>query len=115
MATEILSAGYDGVNHTHTAATTAKTFLLINSLPVMPMNSALANVENYFVDQADRIRVPKATGEAWTPLTKIYWDDTAKKFTTTSTSNTLAGYVKEPALSADIEGVIRLDPLAVNA
>lgn len=37
------------------------------------------------------VDVPKLEAEAWTEGVKIYWDDTAKKFTTVSTSNTLVG------------------------
>lgn len=33
----------------------------------------------------------KATGQAWSFGAKIYWDNTAKNFTTTSAGNTLAG------------------------
>lgn len=114
MSTEILSEKYDAFVDAHSAATTAKTTLLINSIPVIPLNTADADANNVFVYQATKVRVPKATGQAWTPLTKIYWDDTAKKFTTTSTSNTLAGVVAEDAASADTEGVIHLTPF-VNA
>lgn len=35
--------------------------------------------------------VAKATGAAWTEGELIYWDDTAKNFTATSSANTLAG------------------------
>lgn len=115
MSTEILSADHKSLKDAHTAATTAKTFLLINSVPCMPMNDADANADNVFVYCASKIRVPKATGQAWVPLAKIYWDDTAKNFTTTSTANTFAGYVIEDAASGDTEGVIDLGPISNNA
>lgn len=44
--------------------------------------------------------LPKATG-ALTQGAKVYWDDTAKDFTATATSNTLAGYVFVAAASGD--------------
>lgn len=53
--------------------------------------------------------LPKATGQAWTEGAKVYWDNTAKNFTTTSTSNTLAGVAVAAALTADAVGRIRLD------
>lgn len=114
MPTEILSADYDDFVDANAAATTAKTPLLVNSQLVIPLNDADAGADNVFVYQAPKVRVPKATSQAWTPLTKIYWDDTAKKLTTTSTSNTLSGVVIEDAASADTEGVIHLTPF-VNA
>lgn len=52
--------------------------------------------------------VAKATGEAWALGAALYWDNTAKKFTTTTTSNTLAGVAESAALSADAVGNIRL-------
>lgn len=114
MATETL-APYKAFKDANAGATTAKTFLLANSVPVLPLNTALAAVDNVFVYQCEAVRVPKATGQAWVPLAKIYWDDTAKDFTTTSTGNTLAGFAVVDAVSADTEGVIDLDPMAANA
>lgn len=35
--------------------------------------------------------VAKADSQAWAVGDKVYWDNTAKNFTTTSASNTLAG------------------------
>ncbi|RCX32073.1 DUF2190 family protein [Thioalbus denitrificans] len=114
MATEILSVDFTGSVVAHTAATTAKGFYVVGGLVCMAMNAADADADNVFVYKADRVRVPKATGEAWTFGTKIYWDATAEKFTTTSTANTLAGIVAEAAASADTEGEIDLSPF-VNA
>lgn len=54
--------------------------------------------------------VPKATGAAWAEGDLLYWDDAAKKFTKTSTSNTKAGYAVKAAASGDTEGRIRLVP-----
>ncbi|MCP3732015.1 DUF2190 family protein [Sphingomonas sp. MG17] len=46
----------------------------------------------------------KATGEAWTQGQKVYWDNTAKKLTTTSTSNTLVGAAAQAQASNDTVG-----------
>ena len=112
MATEILSQFYTTIKKAHTAPTTAKAFLLLNGKVVMPMNTAAANEENVFVYRANKVRAPKAAAQAWVALGPIYWDDTAKNFTTTATSNTLAGRIAADAASADTEGVIDLDPAA---
>lgn len=54
--------------------------------------------------------VPKATGAAWAVGDTLYWDDTAKNFTKTTTSNTKAGYAIAVAASGDATGAIRLVP-----
>lgn len=112
MATEILSKFYAEIKKAHTAATTAKAFLLLNGKVVMPMNTAAANEENVFVYRAEKLRAPKVAAQAWVGLGPIYWDDTAKNFTTTATANTLAGRIALDAAAADTEGVIDLDPAA---
>lgn len=100
----------------HTAATTAKTILLINAIPVIPLHDEALNVENVFVYGADIVRIPKATGEVWTGnLEKVYWDDTAKNFTKTVGANTFAGRTIEPAANGDTEGVIDFAPISNNA
>lgn len=110
MSTEVLSPNYSSSKFAHTGATTAKLFYLINGVVWLALNTALANADNIFVYAADQVRVPKATGTAWSPGDKIYWDDTAKNFTKTVGSNTLAGIVNEAAASGDAEGIIDLRP-----
>lgn len=52
---------------------------------------------------------PKATGATWSEGEKLYWDDSAKKFTPTSSANTLCGVAVAAAASGDTTGQIRLD------
>lgn len=115
MATEILCDSHQ-INTTlkaHSAATTAKGFYVVGGNAVMAMNDADADADNVFVYEAPMVRVPKATGEAWTFGQKIYYSVANANFTTTSTSNTLAGIVNEDAASADAEGIIHLMPASV--
>ena len=49
---------------------------------------------------------PKDTAAAWTAGDKIYWDNTAKKFTKTATSNLQVGYAAANALIADTVGTV---------
>ena len=89
----------------HTAGTTALTPLLINSKVFIPLNTADANALNSFLVEAQisdyaQAAVAIAAGD------KIYWDDTAKKFTNVSTSNTLCGYALEASASGTGTGVI---------
>jgi len=51
----------------------------------------------------------KATGQAWTALTtKLYWDDTNKVVTSSSSGNTLIGVARNAAASGDTTGNVLL-------
>ena len=54
----------------------------------------------------------KVSAQAWTEGVKIYWDDSAKNFTTTSTSNTLVGVAAAAAANPSATGYVRLDGVA---
>jgi predicted RecA/RadA family phage recombinase len=56
--------------------------------------------------------LPKATGQTWDEGELLYWDDSAKKFTTTSSANRLAGWAQAEAASGDTEGSVYLDGAA---
>jgi predicted RecA/RadA family phage recombinase len=58
------------------------------------------------------IDIPKATGEAWTLGAKVYWDNTAKKLTTTSSGNTLVGVAAQAQASGDTVGRAKLGIVA---
>ncbi|HVM38297.1 MAG TPA: DUF2190 family protein [Sphingomicrobium sp.] len=51
-----------------------------------------------------------ASDQAWTEGMLVYWDDSAKKFTKTSTSNTKAGVAAAAKTSTAAGGRIRLVP-----
>lgn len=55
--------------------------------------------------------LPKATG-AITAGALVYWDNTAKNVTTTSTSNTLIGAAVVAAASGDATARVRLNGIA---
>ena len=81
---------------------------LIGSLLVVATVTAAETLS--FVGKATGVFIlPKATGQAWAEGAKLYWDNSAKKMTTTSSGNTLAGSVYIAALSADTTGYVRLD------
>jgi predicted RecA/RadA family phage recombinase len=48
--------------------------------------------------------------QAWAEGDLVYWDNTAKQFTKTSTSNTKAGYAVAAKLTAGVSGRMRLVP-----
>lgn len=58
------------------------------------------------------VTLVKTTGQAWTEGLKLYWDNTAKKVTSTAGGNTLIGVASEAAASADATGNVRLDGVA---
>lgn len=60
------------------------------------------------------ISYTKPGSQAWAEGVKVYWDDSAKKFTTTSGGNTLAGVAVEVVGSGagETTGKIRLDGVA---
>lgn len=54
----------------------------------------------------------KTSAQAWTVGAKIYWDDTNKVFTTTSSGNTLCGVAAAAAANPSATGTVRLDGAA---
>lgn len=52
--------------------------------------------------------LPKATGQTWTEGALLYWDNTNKNLTTTSTSNYRVGCAVAAAASGDTTGKVRL-------
>lgn len=55
-----------------------------------------AEGEDVTIKRRGVMKVAKAASQAWTAwTTKVYWDDTAKNFTSTATSNTLVGVAAE--------------------
>lgn len=54
--------------------------------------------------------VAAATSQAWTVGATVYWDDTAKVFTTTASTHQKAGYAVAAKGSAAAEGRVRLVP-----
>lgn len=65
-----------------------------------------ASVEGRVKDVWD---LAKATGEAWTAFAKVYWDNTNKRLTTTSSGNTYVGVSVQAAASADTVGRVKLN------
>lgn len=51
----------------------------------------------------------KTSAQAWTVGALIYWDDTAKVFTTTATANTLVGAAVAAAANPSATGTVLLD------
>ena len=93
---------------------TAGTPLLIGNLLVIPQETAAQTVS--FSGYVTGVHsVTKADSQAWTVGALIYWDDTAKNFTTTSTSNYRVGTAAEAVASTAglTTGKVRLNGVGV--
>ncbi len=82
--------------------------LLIAALIVIPSTTA-AEGESFAGDVEGVFEVAAATGQAWAVTgTLLYWDDTAKRFTTTATNNTKRGVAASPKANGDAVGWVKL-------
>jgi predicted RecA/RadA family phage recombinase len=86
----------------------------VGSIIAIAASAVLSTARGEF-DVVGVFDVAKATGETWTEGLIIYWDNTAKLFTSTSTSNTKAGVAVgndaagTMAATADTVGRLRLN------
>jgi len=81
----------------------------IGSIIAIPSTDA-AEGETFNGDTEGCFEHAAATGQAWTQGALLYWDNTAKNFTTTSTSNTKAGVAISAKESAAAVGEVKLIP-----
>ena len=82
--------------------------VLVGSLFGIATNSAAAGAEVEVVLEGV-FTVAKNSAEAWTVGAKVYWDDTAKVFTITNTSDTLVGVTYAVAANPSATGTVLLD------
>lgn len=80
----------------------------ITSMVGVTQGATLQNAEGEMAITGAWGDMPKKTAQAWTTFDALYWDNTAKEFTTTSTGNTHAGWAAADAASADAVGAVRL-------
>lgn len=107
MKNKILDCG-DTLPHVVSADITAGTALLIGVQVGVAVND-YANGEEGMFDLEGVFMLPKASG-AMSKGAKLYWDNTAKNITTTSSGNTACGMAWKDALSGDTEVAIKLIP-----
>lgn len=82
----------------------------IGGLLAVPKANAPAGVR-VACQMAGHMTLPKATGSAWDHGTPLFWNNSAKKVTTSDTGNIFVGYATAPAASGDTEGEL----LKINA
>ena len=97
----------DTIDYTPSAAVVAGAVVVMGSvgIGVVPVGLAANEKGSLVVDGV--VRHAKAT-DAVTAYAKVYWDATNSVFTTTSTSNTLAGYAVAAAASGDATVDVKL-------
>ncbi len=89
---------------------TSGTPLKIGGFIVVPAADAAegavfaGHVEGVF----DLVAEGAGSGQDWSVGDAIYWDDTAKQFTKTSTGNTVAGLAAAAKVTTDTTGRLRL-------
>jgi predicted RecA/RadA family phage recombinase len=81
---------------------------LVGALFVVALTTAAA-AASFRAATDEAWELPKATGQAWTEGAALYWDDTAKKVTTTSAGNTKIGCAIAAAASGDTVGKVLLN------
>ncbi len=91
---------YDSIKLAHTAAVTEGEDILANGRVLVALSAAAANAVNIYAIEA-QLEAPKAPGVAVAAGATLYWDNTAKNYTTTVGTNTKAGYATEAAAAAD--------------
>jgi predicted RecA/RadA family phage recombinase len=98
------------VKVSHSAATTVDNIYLLNGSRVgLAMNTALINALNIFVI-GGIVEYKAETGVAWTAGDALYWDDTNKQFTKTSSGNTKCAIAYEDKAAATALGCVLLIP-----
>lgn len=98
------------VGFAHTAATVARTPLLIGGLLMIPINTAAANEHNAFAYETE-VDNAACNSAAWAVNAPIYFDATAGELTSTVGSNAFFGYALQPKA----EGVTSSPLVAFNS
>lgn len=99
MAKNYIQPG-EVLDHVATAARTSGVAFLIGVRLGVPITDGAIG-ETIAVKVKGVFNLPKVTANVVTQGALLYWDDTAKKLTTTVGSNTVAGYAAAPAGNGD--------------
>jgi predicted RecA/RadA family phage recombinase len=84
--------------------------VLIGGLLVIPAVTVAQGLQFQGATCGVFISMPKAAGSAWAEGQNLYWDDTAKNFTTAQSATARrAAWAAAPALSTDLAGSIKLN------
>jgi predicted RecA/RadA family phage recombinase len=107
MATNKIQDGYTVEYAAPYAVTSGQGALIGVRFGVAQVTLALNERGNF--DHTGVHRLTKATGEAWAEGAALFWDNTNRRVTTTSSGNTRIGTAANAALSADAVGNVLLN------
>lgn len=99
MAKNYIQPG-EVLDHVATAALTSGVPFLLGKRLAVPLKSAAIG-ETVAVQVKGVFNLTKVTADVVAQGAVLYWDDTAKKLTTTVGTNTLAGYAAAAASASD--------------
>lgn len=75
-------------------------------------SATVASGQPVAIDTGGAYLLKKAAAQAFTVGAKVYWDDTAKRVTAVSASNTLVGVAIRAAANGDATATVRLGIVA---
>ena len=113
---ELLSKSYKEIKVLPAGAVSAGDYATYNEahgfhLVDFSAEQVAAGEEATLITKADQVKCDKTTGETWIAGEAAYWVTGTSKVSNVLTANTLIGYIKEAALSADVSGFIEFDGL----
>jgi predicted RecA/RadA family phage recombinase len=82
-------------------------FALVGAIYGVAVAAALSGAD-VVLKRYGKFELPKVTGAAWAFGDRLYWDNSAKKFTKTKSSNIAIGVAAAAAQSADTTGIVLL-------
>lgn len=86
--------------------------VLVGTMFGVAVNDAVKGAE-LVINTLGVFELPKVSAQAWTVGAKIYWDNTAKKCTTTSGGNSLIGVATAVAANPSAVGHVRLNGISI--
>lgn len=92
--------------------TTSGVGVLLGKLFGIPVTSNLAGdtVSVHTDGVFDHVAEGAGSGQAWATGDVVYWDNTNKRLTKTSSANTRVGVAVAPKVTTDVVGRFRIDP-----
>jgi predicted RecA/RadA family phage recombinase len=117
MATNYIQPGEIMEFTAPSGGVTAGTGVLIGKLLVIPLDTA-AEDETFRGAATGVWSHAKAASQAWTEGAVVYWDDTAKVFTTAATTGNFRAGVAAAAVAGgagDTTGIVRLNGVSTYA
>lgn len=96
------------ITHTPTAAVASGGAVLITALLAVAVAAVAANEAGEFTTEGV-YELPKAAADVVAVGAQLYWDDTAKEFTTTATDNTPAGKAWAAAGNGDATVMVKIN------